>query len=220
MGYHTEFSGQVTVVPPLNPYEGEYLDRFAETRHVYRRAGPYVVGGDIPDNAVLDVDRPPPELPGYWCQWVPAAAGDALVWNGAENFRDAEKWLAYLVGAFLEPAAAVRRELADPVAGRFYPAVFRHFGFDHTLNGKVYAAGEEPDDRWRIEVRDNVVHVIRLVSFPEYSDIDPRDPGEWGTAQWGEFEARTLRNRVSVVENGRLRDVGPAVESGFDPVAG
>jgi hypothetical protein len=65
VGYNTEFAGQVAIVPPLNPYEVEYLDRFAETRHEWRAAGPYAVSGNGLDTAdMYGGEKPPPELPG------------------------------------------------------------------------------------------------------------------------------------------------------------
>lgn len=221
MGYHTEFTGQVAIVPPLNPHEVEYLDRFAETRHLHRAHGPYVVDGrGLPADDVLAPERPPPELPGHWCHWTPSAAGDAVLWNGSEKFRHAEIWLAHLIDTFLKPGAAVTAELSDPVAGRFYPPAFHHFTFDHVLNGVIHAEGEEPDDLWRIDVRDNVVHVVHAVEFPGYDEIDPRDPSEWTPVQWAEYDARALRNHLYVVKGGEVRALGPASDWGFAPVAG
>ncbi|MEV0898622.1 hypothetical protein [Actinoplanes sp. NPDC049802] len=219
MGYNTDFTGQVTIVPPLNPYEVEYLDRFAETRHSHRERGPYAVWvGEVTVDDSYEPDRPPPELPGYHCKWVPTAAGEALTWNGEEKFYYADRWLAFLIGAFLKPGAVVRGELDDPVPGRFYPAVFEHFTFDHVLNGTVSAEGEEPDDLWRIEVRDNVVHVVRWVTRPNHSDIDPAEPGSWAPERWEEFEARSLYDHVFVIDASGERDVGTAAENGFEPV--
>jgi hypothetical protein len=217
VGYNTEFAGQVAIVPPLNPYEVEYLDRFAETRHEWRAAGPYAVSGNGLDTAdMYGGEKPPPELPGYWCKWVPTASGDALTWNGEEKFYDAEIWLAYLIDTFLKPDAAIR---AEPAAGWFQPPVFEHFTCDHVLNGVVTAEGDEQDDRWRIEVRDNVVNVIRLVAWPVHAEIDPRYPAEWEQDQWDEFAARTRRNHVFVISGaGQKKDLGPAAERGFAPI--
>jgi hypothetical protein len=217
VGYSTEFAGQVAIVPPLNPHEVEYLDRFAETRHEFRSVGPYAVNGNGLDAAdMYGGQKPPPELPGYWCQWVPTAAGDALISNGAEKFYAAEHWLAYLIDTFLRPGASIR---LDPDPDWFRPPVFAHFTCDHVLNGVVTAEGEEEDDRWRIEVRDNVVNVIRLVEWPAPGDIDSRDQGEWGQAQWDAFAARARRHHVSVISGtGDVNDLGPAAEHGFAPV--
>ena len=45
MGYHTEFTGQITVDPPLSEEEHEYLTKFAGTRRMNRTKGPYFVDG-------------------------------------------------------------------------------------------------------------------------------------------------------------------------------
>ncbi|WP_433791208.1 hypothetical protein [Actinoplanes sp. CA-252034] len=219
MGYDTEFTGQVTIVPPLNPHEVEYLDRFAETRHESRAAGPFVVSGNgLEPGEMYGGGEPGPEHPGYWCKWVPTAAGDALIWSGGEKFYDAEIWLAYLVETFLAPGAEIRGDLP---ATWLRPAVFEHFTCDHVLNGVITAEGDEEDDRWRIEVRDNVVHVIRLVVWPDHGDIDARCPDEWGSGQWERFEARTRRNHVFTVSGaGEIHDRGPATANGFEPVPG
>lgn len=219
MGYDTDFTGQIAIDPPLNPWEVEYLDRFAETRHEERAAGPYAVSGNgIAAADVYAGKQPSAELPGYWCKWVPTASGEALIWNGAEKFYDAEKWLAHLIDTFLRPGAAITAAPAGPAAAWFRPAVFEHFTCDHVLNGVITAEGEEQDDRWRIEVCDNVVHVIRLVSWPEHAEAAPRRPGEWSETSWAEFGARARRNHVFVVSGGEVRDIGPAVQNGFVPI--
>jgi hypothetical protein len=217
VGYDTAFTGEATIVPPLNPHEVEYLDRFAETRHELREAGPYAVSGNgLRPGEMYGGNQPGPEHPGYWCQWVPTAAGDALIWNGEEKFWHAEKWLAYLVETFLAPGAEIR---GDVPVGWFRPAVFDHFTCDHVVNGVIGAESGEEDDRWRIEVRDNVVHVVRLVAWPDPAEIDSRGPVEWGDEQWAEFAARTRWNHVFTVSGaGEIHDLGPAAENGFAPI--
>ena len=46
MGYNTDYSGSVTVEPPLNDAEIRYLQAFSETRHVVREEGPYFVSSE------------------------------------------------------------------------------------------------------------------------------------------------------------------------------
>ncbi|HWS36038.1 MAG TPA: hypothetical protein VN408_25295, partial [Actinoplanes sp.] len=205
------------IVPPLNPYEVEFLDRFAETRHVYRESGPYAVYGSQSD--VHAGAEPPPEQPGYRCHWVPTASGDALIFDEEEKFYHAEIWLAYLIDTFLKPGAVIVRERAEPVAGRFHPPAFEHFTCDHVLTGVIDADGDDEDDFWRIEVRANEVNVVRLVEWPVHADIDPGSPSEWTSVEWDEFSRRALHNHVSVVSgNGGIRRLGPAEEAGFRPV--
>jgi hypothetical protein len=223
MGYTTTFTGRVTVVPPLNPQERDYLTRFGGTRRMHRGKGPYFVGGggfagqDIEPDVIAGSD-PPPGQPSLWCQWVPSEDGATIGWDEEEKFYEAELWLAYLIDTFLGADAVLARELADPVPGRVYPEDFAHFTFDHVLNGVIEADGEEPDDRWRIEVRDNVVHVVRYVVEPEYDEVHPADPDEWGEAEWAEFHARTRHHVAFVVRGGRLEEVDPADGIVFEPV--
>jgi hypothetical protein len=44
-------------------------------------------------------------------------------------------------------------------AGWVYPEEFAAFTFNHTVNGEIDANGEDPDDIWRLVVRDNVVSI-------------------------------------------------------------
>ncbi|MFC3998162.1 hypothetical protein ACFOVU_19715 [Nocardiopsis sediminis] len=162
MGYETEFTGRVAVHPPLNIHEIAYLRRFAGTRRMHRTRGPYYVDGGghagmalEPD--VLDHNRPPDGQPALWCKWEPTGDGGAITWNEAEKFYGAVAWMAYLIDTFLKPGAAVEHELAAPVPGRDYPGAFRHFTFDHILDGAIDAVGEEPEDVWRLTVTANTV---------------------------------------------------------------
>jgi hypothetical protein len=36
---------------------------------------------------------------------------------------------------------------------------FEHFTFNHVCNGDIEAQGEDPDDRWLLRVRNNIVTV-------------------------------------------------------------
>lgn len=169
MGYSTDFSGFVTIDPPLNDVEVGYLTKFSDTRRMNRERGPYFVDGPgfagqdrTPD--IIDYNTPPAGQPGLWCQWIPAGSisagdwtpeartdhgfGSAIYWNGGEKFYHAEQWLAYLIDHFLRPDAHAKGHDG-----------FKHFTFDHTVSGVIYAQGEDPDDRWRMVVTDNVVTV-------------------------------------------------------------
>jgi hypothetical protein len=153
MGYTTEFSGSVTVEPPLNEAEIAYLRKFAETRRMARSFGPYYVDGPgdfgqerTPD--VYDYNTAPQGQPGLWCHWVPTDSGSAIEWDGGEKFYYAEEWMAYIVDHFLRPDAEASRSGESQFAG---------FTFDHVVNGSIEAAGEQADDRWRLDVHDNVV---------------------------------------------------------------
>ena len=152
MGYTTEFSGSVAIVPPLSAEEIAYLRKFNGTRRMNCTQGPYYVdrGGDFgqsngPD--VLDYNHAPDGQPGLWCQWTPTDDGAAIEWDGGEKFYDSVEWMTYLIKHFIgnEPLAKAH----DPVA----------FGFlqGHVLNGEIDASGEERGDLWRLVVTDNEV---------------------------------------------------------------
>lgn len=151
MGYTTEFEGQVTIEPPLNPSERDYLLKFANTRHMDRGNGQYHVdnGRDNDyDYDVRDHNRPPAEQPGLWCQWVPTADGSALEWDGGEKFYNPVEWMQYIINHFLKDGAEASNT-TDPQ--------FTGFTFNHVLNGTIVAQGEDPGDRWLLAVKDNEV---------------------------------------------------------------
>lgn len=158
MGYDTDFTGQVTVTPPLDAAEVAFLRRFASTRHCLHRSSPYAADGDF---ACLHVSNglyrgagcPSvfPGNPGYWCQWEPVGDGTAIEWNGAEKFYYAEEWLRFLIDHFLKSPT-------DLVWGDLEKSPGLHtLKFHHVVNGVIDAQGEDPSDRWRLVVRDNVV---------------------------------------------------------------
>ncbi|GII86164.1 hypothetical protein Ssi03_41540 [Sphaerisporangium siamense] len=165
MGYTTEFKGRVRVGPPLNSHEIHYLTRFASTRRMNRRNGPYYCGtgfaGQDHEPDIVDYSRPPAGQPSLWCQWTPTEDGHALEWNGAEKFYDPVEWMAYLIDTFLRPGATVQQEMVARVpaadGGGWYAPEFAFFTCDHVLNGEILAQGEEFDDRWTLRVTDNVV---------------------------------------------------------------
>ncbi|MEV4561490.1 hypothetical protein AB0K51_31525 [Kitasatospora sp. NPDC049285] len=158
MGYHTEFTGRITVVPPLNEPERTYLRKFARSRRMDRDQGPYYVDGRCfdsldptwqEDSDVRDPSRPPAGQPGLFCDWEPTDDGSAIEWNQTEKFYDATQWMRYLIDHFLK---------ADATA-QGHPG-FEHFTFDHVLNGSVDAVGEEEGDEWQLIVQDNTVTTV------------------------------------------------------------
>ncbi len=213
MGYETTFTGRVTITPPLNRHEIDYLLAFADTRHEPRSTGPYALGyGDETDAA------PDPGKPGYWCKWAPTDDGTAIGWNEHEKFYDADLWMEYLVRTFLKPDATCARELAAPVPGRVYPPALAGFTFDHVVDGVIEAEGEWHEDRWRLEVRANAVYVVRLLTEPDYAGYPQTHQDDWTDEQRADFAARTRRNFVYLVQDGQPHEVGPADGTSFDPL--
>ncbi|UGQ13596.1 hypothetical protein LO772_08325 [Yinghuangia sp. ASG 101] len=169
MGYSTDFSGRLTVTPPLNAAEVAYLTAYAATRHQPRRSGPYTLAPDpeapdvVGDPDVTDHGRDP-ELPNLWCDFRPTQDGTAIVWDGTEKTYSAEEWIRHLVDTFLRPGARLAAELAAPVPGRAYPPHLRAFTFDHTVTGTLHARGARLGDTWRIDVADNHVTATRTLT--------------------------------------------------------
>ena len=178
MGYTTEFTGHVTVAPPLNEHEVAYLNRFADTRRMKRGYGPYYCGtgswGQDREADIIDYNHAPDGQPGLWCQWRASSDGSRIEWDGGEKFYDADQWMRYLIDTFLKPGGRVLYELDAPVEGRYYAPEFDHFTFDHVVNGVIAAQGEQDDDRWELHVVDNEVAVKRLPTAGEQVAEDPR----------------------------------------------
>jgi hypothetical protein len=158
MGYTTEFSGEIAIVPPLNAEEIEFINKFASSRRVQRTQGPYYVEDDdcgklkpgsnsFGGEGVTDMNSPPEGQPGLWCQWIATDDGAAITWDGGEKFYHSEEWMRYIITHFLGFA---------PMAKAKHPQEFA-FLQGHTLNGEIEAQGEDADDMWKLIVADNVV---------------------------------------------------------------
>jgi len=69
--------------------------------------------------------------------------------------------MTYIIDTFLKSGAVLASELASPVPDRHYSEEFRHFTFDHELNGVIDARGEDEDDQWQLVVTGNTVTSVR-----------------------------------------------------------
>jgi hypothetical protein len=157
MGYHTDFSGNVDITPPLSAEMVEYINKFSNTRRMardvtklqelfkgeggffgdYGKDGEYFVGGggyhgQGKDDSIIGYNGSPKTQPGLWCQWEVSEDGTTLEWDGGEKFYAYIEWLEYLIKNFFEPKG-------------------------HTLNGQIEWYGEERGDVGTIYVRDNKV---------------------------------------------------------------
>ena len=150
VGYSTDFVGHISIEPPLNEAEQHYLSRFAATRRMHRKSGPYSASDVLDrDPDVIDSNEPPPGQPGLWCQWVPSCYGRCLVWNGVEKFYAPTEWLRYVIDHFLRPGALA---LTSGATG------LEEFTFDHACAGEVAACRQDTGRLWLIVVDDNDVH--------------------------------------------------------------
>lgn len=145
MGYSTSFTGHVTVTPPLNGPEMDYLRRFANKDH-----------------------RKDSGMPGYHCDWVPTDDGLGIQWSGMEKFYDSVEWMQYLIDTFLKPGSTLSTELLAPVEVRTYDPAFGYFTFDHVVSGRIEAQGDDADDRWTLAVVDNVASQVKYPTLAEW----------------------------------------------------
>jgi hypothetical protein len=162
MGYTTEFTGQLTIVPQLQTEQIQYLQTFNKTRRMMRDTeklenvpdsirnavnlplgmqGAYFVG--YPNNYgqdrsldVLDYNNPPTTQPGLWCKWTVTDDGHFLEWDEREKFYDYIEWLQYLIDNFFKK-------------------------WNYVLNGTITWEGEDNSDMGRIVVIDNEIQIYK-----------------------------------------------------------
>lgn len=168
MGYTTEFEGKFKIDPPLNQKLAEYMNRFANVRHMRRDVektkeiypnwrdlcfrcrlgceGEYLAirsedCGQEHTSDITDYNRPPKTQPGLWCEWVVDETDPSILeWDGGEKFYHYKEWLEYLIKNFLEPNG-------------------------HIVNGKVRFEGEDEDDKGFICVNNNKVEIVYETNF-------------------------------------------------------
>lgn len=88
MGYTTEFSGKMTISPPLQPHMVETVNLFCEERH----GGPMQVYEGMPT---------------FWCDWEVSEDGSKIYWNGSEKSYYMDRWLALLIKRFIAPQGSI-----------------------------------------------------------------------------------------------------------------
>lgn len=155
MGYSTDFTGQINIDPPLNQSEVDYLTKFSYTRHMKRTQGPYFVTEEAyseDKTGVINPNEPHTPQPSIWCNFTPTKDGSELIWNECEKTYEGDKWIKYLIDYFLKPKAKTHN-VESPH--------FEDFTYNHICNGELIAKGEDPDDRWKIVVKNNIVKVKR-----------------------------------------------------------
>jgi hypothetical protein len=169
MGYTIEFEGVMKISPPLSDKEANFINEFSETRRMRNTRSPYWTGGGrsgfgIDRSIVSDMNMPPKEQPGLWCNWVitksigdrndiqhpqeelewEEAPWDQIEWNGAEKFYSSPEWMVYIIDHFLGREPHAQKELPFLLG-------------NHMVNGEIFAQGENFSDRWVLVVEDNKV---------------------------------------------------------------
>jgi hypothetical protein len=166
MGYTTDFVGYVSVDPPLNVAECEYLEAFSQTRRWLRPEGRYVVlDNPYVDEVHDDVNRynrPWPGEPGLWCPWRPCLDGRDITWDGIEKPYAPVEWMRDLINHFLKPGAAA---LSSGLA------CFSEFTFDHWVDGTLVGCRRDTGRLFAIEVRANRVRERTLMAGIDESSL-------------------------------------------------
>jgi hypothetical protein len=176
MSYSTDFTGHITVDPPLNRQEQKYLYKFAKSMHYQQRGNdqmvlPFLADGDewlIPGGGRSD----------RWCQWVPDCNGNCITHTGDKWFYAPTAWLRFIIDHVL-----CARPSPETAGGGQLDA----FTFDRVCNGLVAACRRDSGTEFLIRVTDNAVteealvdddaagSVLRLVGDP--ATLDRRRPG-------------------------------------------
>jgi hypothetical protein len=58
VGYSTDFTGEVTVTPPLSAQEADFLQRFAVTRHCSHQPSMYAAAPRLSRAEIAELSRP------------------------------------------------------------------------------------------------------------------------------------------------------------------
>lgn len=171
MGYSTDFdspdfTGRIEINPPLNQAEINYLTKFSRTRHMHRELGPFLVYETPfkdPNNEkdVINYNIPPPGQPSLWCNFEPTTDGTAIrsntiavMWDLSEKIKEASKWIDYIITRFLMDGAVVQGQDA-------LLHLFKDFQFNHVCNGELILQGKNPNDKWKLVVKNNIVKKIK-----------------------------------------------------------
>ena len=184
MGLHTSYLGRITIAPPLSGEEVEFVRSFGRTRHWDSgRPGVRVAAHPSDNDEYDDVEaynRPAPGMPGLSCPWAVCNDGCCLFWDGLEKPYDADRWLAYLIDAFLGAGAAMAGTDVTSAHG---------LTCDHLLDGMVVGQRHETGELFALEVVN--CEVVRRTLVPGRPGVD-----EWGSGS-DETERRERRDHLA-----------------------
>lgn len=164
MGFSTEYLGFVTITPPLNRAEAEWLTGFADW-------------GGLPDGdpfrlpmnpraAIAQAFRDrggsmssPGGIPSGVYDWRVCEHGDRIMWRRMEKSNDAEQALSFLVDHYLGHSAKAKNS-DNPD--------FADFTFDHHLDGVVAGQRDDTDELFLLRVRNSEFSHETLVAGVEW----------------------------------------------------
>lgn len=161
MDNKAKFQGEITVNPPLNEFERSYLLAFHKTPHVIYVDGPLHVTSDDNETfaptedeyySVIDRENFDTSQPGLRSFWDINDEGTGMLNEEPENAVMAGEWLDYIIKSLFSDKAKSYVGMHHTGDRRF-----DRFSFNHVFNGVIHGYGENPDDIWRITVKDNVV---------------------------------------------------------------
>ena len=159
MGYTTIFKGVFKFNKLPSDYMRNYINSFSKSRRMKRdinlikkedpewekysfkgelgEEGEYYIKEGIYNqtSSIINYNIPPKTQPSLWCDWIINEEGD-LCWDGVEKFYCYEDWLKYLIENFFEKENLIS-------------------------NGEVEFQGEYDEDKGIIQVKDNIVQLIR-----------------------------------------------------------
>lgn len=152
MGFNSAYLGYLTISPPLNSAEVEWLSGFADWAGL-PDGDPY----SLPMNPRAALAQafhdaggsmsPTGNVPYGVQHWRVCEHGDRISWHRSEKSNDAIAALRFLVDHYLGPGARAQ--------GSDNPD-FADFTFDHRLDGVVAGARDDTDELFLVRVCDSV----------------------------------------------------------------
>lgn len=143
----------------------DYLEAYSKTRHFQRKctnkitnvmknadidfgvdgefyADPKSYGWGKNASDAIDINEPPGNCPGLWCQWVVSKDLEHIEWDGGEKFYNYTEWLNFIIDNFLNK-------------------------WGYTLSGYVKYQGEDEDDNGYIVIKNN-----KAIKTKEYNYLE------------------------------------------------
>lgn len=157
MGYDAQYTGCLSIEPPLNETEKKALDLFLDARHMKTVHGPLDIRRSLtqghPD--VVDWNAVAQDVPTLHAA-LRLHGYDILEWDGSEGAGDLTPWVRYLIDYFLRPAGIFAEK------AKLVPEddLLHGFTFDHTVNGIMTGTGG--GEAWAIKVLDNEVAMVEM----------------------------------------------------------